>query len=170
MLGRDQQTLSSSNRGSDRQAQQTLSCAAGEGKRATRVNSAGEGRTRARPLPTSVLTNARRLRTNATDAESLLWGILRDRGMGGYKFRRQAPFPPFVADFYCARAKLVVELDGGQHSEPTHADHDAERTRALEAKGLRVLRFWNHEVTANTDEVLEALWNELDSTVRGARP
>ncbi|MGQ9779219.1 MAG: endonuclease domain-containing protein [Bacillota bacterium] len=98
----------------------------------------------------------------------MLWGLIRDRQLGGAKFRRQHPVGPFILDFYCHEAKLAVELDGGVHTDPEQAKRDAERTKALEAEGIRVLRFWNHEVHERTEEVLakirEALTPDLNSS------
>jgi very-short-patch-repair endonuclease len=93
---------------------------------------------------------ARRLRRDRTEAEDRLWKYLRNRQMDGAKFRSQSPVGPYVADFLCAEAKLIVELDGGQHG----IEKDAARTKALEAAGYRVLRFWNNDVLANTEGVL----------------
>ena len=73
----------------------------------------------------------------------------------GAKFRRQVPVGPYVADFLCVNASLVIEADGGQHAE--HAAQDAERTRYLEAKGYRVLRFWNNDVMGNIEGVMQAI-------------
>jgi very-short-patch-repair endonuclease len=98
---------------------------------------------------------ARRLRRNQTDAERILWFRLRDRRLAGWKFRRQFPIDRFVADFFCSGAHLIVELDGGQHAVRTVAD--AERTKALEAMGYLVLRFWNNDVMQNIDGVLEEI-------------
>jgi very-short-patch-repair endonuclease len=97
--------------------------------------------------------HARRLRRDMTDAERRLWYALRDRRFAGWKFRRQASIGPYVVDFLCHAAKLIVEVDGGQHSEET----DARRTGFLEAQGYRVVRFWNNDVLQNTDGVLQAL-------------
>lgn len=72
-----------------------------------------------------------------TDAERMLWSILRNRQLDGFKFRRQATIDPFVVDFLCVEAALAVELDGGQHDE----DRDRRRTVYLEARGLHILRF-----------------------------
>lgn len=94
-----------------------------------------------------------------TDAERKLWYHLRGGRLGGFRFRRQHPIPPYVLDFYCYAAKLVVELDGGQHIE----EADAARTRALEARGLRVIRFWNNDVLSNTEAVLEAILSALQA-------
>jgi very-short-patch-repair endonuclease len=94
---------------------------------------------------------ARRMRRADTDAESRLWNALRARRPGGWKWRRQVPIGPFIADFFCVDARLVLELDGGQHSE--RIDYDARRTAYLQTHGLRVLRFWNAEVLTNRDGV-----------------
>jgi len=94
---------------------------------------------------------ARRMRRLRTDAEARLWGALRNRGLGDWKWRRQVPIGPFIADFFCTEAGLVVELDGGQHSE--QAAYDARRTRYLQQRGLRVMRFWNSAVLQNLNGV-----------------
>lgn len=94
---------------------------------------------------------ARRLRREDTDAEAKLWGALCDRRLGGWKWRRQVPMKPYIVDFLCVEAKLVVELDGGQHNE--QIDYDHRRTRHLERLGYRVLRFWNSAVLTNRDGV-----------------
>ena len=91
--------------------------------------------------------------------ERKLWARLRNAQMAGASFRRQHPVGPFVLDFYCPSAKLGVELDGGQHAE--RIGYDAVRTRFLEAKGIRILRFWNHDVVGNMDGVLESVWREV---------
>jgi very-short-patch-repair endonuclease len=100
---------------------------------------------------------ARKLRRASTDAETHLWYHLRSRRLAGHKFRRQHPIGRHVADFACEEARLVVELDGGQHSDSA----DALRTRALEAAGYQVLRFWNNDVLENTDGVLEEILRTL---------
>ena len=102
---------------------------------------------------------ARTLRQNATDAERRLWSRLRKRQLEGCRFRRQAPLEPYVVDFACLAARLVIEVDGGQHS--WRAEQDAARKSWLEANGFRVLRFWNNEVLANTDGVLETIRRAL---------
>ncbi|HVJ40244.1 MAG TPA: endonuclease domain-containing protein [Dongiaceae bacterium] len=102
---------------------------------------------------------ARRLRQRLTDAERRFWVLLRDRRLQGWKFRRQAPIGPYVADFYCAAAKLVIELDGGQHAEG--ADH--RRTDWLESQGYSVIRFWNNDALANTDGVMSELLRHLQA-------
>ena len=108
------------------------------------------GRTRTLRDSTPTL-RARELRQIRTDAEARLWAALRNRGLGGWKWRRQAPRGPYVLDFLCAEAGLVVEVDGGQHAD--QVAYDARRTRYLETQGLRVLRFWNREVLTNREGV-----------------
>jgi very-short-patch-repair endonuclease len=98
---------------------------------------------------------ARRLRRDQTDAERKLWLRLRDRRLNGWKFKRQVPIDRYVADFCCPDGRLIIELDGGQHSERTEAD--AKRTAVLESCGYLVLRFWNNDVMKNMDGVLEEI-------------
>ena len=100
-------------------------------------------------------TKARQLRGKPTDAERRLWTRLRCRQIDGHRFRRKAPIGPYVADFICLSARLVVEVDGGQHALET--DRDAARTRWLEGEGFRVIRFWNNDVLGNTDGVVESI-------------
>ena len=94
-----------------------------------------------------------------TEAENRLWYFLRDRRFQGAKFRRQVPVGPYVVDFLCVPARLVVEADGGQHAE--RVAHDEERTRFLAAQGYRVVRFWNNEVMENIEGVMEVIGREL---------
>ncbi len=122
----------------------------GEGK--------GEGK---KHLPSDLLDFARELRKTATDAERLLWRLLRNRALEGAKFRRQHPVPPYVLDFYCHELKLAIEVDGGQHNEPPRKKRDEERTAFLESHGIRVLRFWNREVLHETEGVLEAIYQAI---------
>jgi very-short-patch-repair endonuclease len=98
---------------------------------------------------------ARALRKHQTDAEKLLWNRLRNRQLENCKFRRQQAVGPYITDFLCLEPKLVIELDGGQHS--TQMEQDEQRPRYLQSLGYRVLRFWNHEVLRETDTVLEAI-------------
>ena len=112
--------------------------------------------TRIRP---SAKTHARQLRTAMTDAERRLWQSLRLQQFDGYKFRRQHPLGHYVVDFVCLEAKLVVEVDGGQHSE--RQDYDASRTEWLSQRGLRVVRFWNHEVMNDIEAVKAVIWEAL---------
>jgi very-short-patch-repair endonuclease len=104
---------------------------------------------------------ARTLRENPTEAERRLWSRLRKRQLDGYRFRRQAPLGPYVVDFACLAARLVIEVDGGQHSWRT--EQDAMRKAWLEANGFQVLRFWNNEVQSNLDGVLETVRRTLQN-------
>jgi very-short-patch-repair endonuclease len=113
------------------------------------------------PLDPNLLTFARNLRQSSTDAEQLLWCLLRNRRLAGFKFRRQHPIVPYVVDFYCESAKFAVELDGGQHNTDEARLHDDIRTRFLAEQGIQVLRFWNHDVLTETDAVLAAIHNAL---------
>ncbi len=97
----------------------------------------------------------KRLRSESTDAERLLWRHLRDRQLDGLKFRRQHQFERYFLDFFCPEAKLVVELDGDQHDDPAARQHDAARSEYLRRAGLRVVRFSNREVFLELEAVLE---------------
>ena len=111
--------------------------------------------------PTNMIGRARRLRRNMSDAEALLWSELRGRRLGSAKFRRQRPVGPYIGDFVCYRPRIIIELDGGQHEGEDIAANDHARTKWLEAKGFRVLRFWNDDVLERTDDVLGIVFNEL---------
>jgi very-short-patch-repair endonuclease len=103
-------------------------------------------------------SRARQLRHSMTDAERRLWLAMRDRRLAGYKFRRQHPIEGFVVDFACTKYHLLVEADGGQHAENSA---DLQRTQRLVALGWRVLRFWNNDILANTEGVIETVLREL---------
>ncbi|MFQ5671837.1 MAG: DUF559 domain-containing protein [Nitrospinales bacterium] len=122
----------------------------------------GEGK---KPLPADLLEFARKLRKEQTQAEQLLWALLRDRRLAGCKFRRQHPVDPYVLDFYCHEARLGIELDGGQHNEPKREADDRKRTAFFEQKGVHVLRFWNNEVFAQTEGVLQSIYDALTPTL-----
>ena len=98
---------------------------------------------------------ARSLRKSATDAERVLWTHLRRRRLGGLRFRRQHPLPPFVVDFACPQIRLAIEIDGSQHD--ADRSKDEWRTRQLARNGYRVLRFWNSDVFEDLDAVLETI-------------
>ena len=100
---------------------------------------------------------ARKLRRNMTDAERILWKYLRAKRFKSCKFRRQHPIGPYIADFVCIERKLVIEVDGGQHA--IYVEEDQARDAWLKEKGFRVLRFWNNDVLANIEGVLETLLN-----------
>jgi very-short-patch-repair endonuclease len=110
-----------------------------------------------RPVRRQISPHAATLRRNRTDAEDRFWQAVRNRQLDGFKFRFQHSLAPYVADFACLEAMLIVELDGGQHSEAK----DARRTAFLEAKGFRILRFWNHDVLENLEGVLAVVSAEL---------
>ena len=105
---------------------------------------------------------ARRLRSDQTNAENRLWSRLSARQLEGFKFRRQHPIGPFVADFFCLDAKLVIELDGSQHADQLHDDE--RRTEFLRDAGYKVLRIWNHEVINEIDEVLQRIADALEQS------
>jgi very-short-patch-repair endonuclease len=117
---------------------------------------------------TEALARVRRLRREATEAEKRLWAHLRARRLDDHKFRHQVWIGPFVADFLCKEAKLIVEVDGSQHAEAT--DYDARRSGYLAARGYRVLRFWNNDVMNDLASVLEAIRTSLPSPSHAASP
>ena len=100
---------------------------------------------------------ARHLRRSQTDAEKRLWSKLRGHQLLGLQFRRQQPIGPFIVDFVCFAVALIVELDGGQHGEMAASLRDFERTKWLESRGYRVLRFWNNDVLLNTNGVVQTI-------------
>ena len=104
---------------------------------------------------------ARELRKNLTDTERLVWAALRGRRFAGFKFRRQMPLGSYIVDFVCLDRRLVIELDGGQHTR--QADYDQRRTEWLRSQGFRVVRFWNHEVLQDWETVAEVIWRELQT-------
>ena len=105
---------------------------------------------------------ARRLRLDLTDAETRLWSRLRNRRLEGFKFRRQHSIGPFVADFFCLEAKLVIELDGSQHAD--QSKRDERRTDFIRAAGYEVLRIWNYEVMVEIDAVLQRIADALEQS------
>jgi len=109
------------------------------------------------PVRRQINPYAAQLRRDRTDAENLVWQALRNRQCDGFKFRFQASIGRYVVDFLCVEAMLIVEIDGSQHT----VEGDAERTAFLESRGYRVIRFWNSDVIANLDGVLEAIRRAL---------
>src|ERR1700761_8781670 len=97
---------------------------------------------------------ARQLRVNQTDAETILWNRIRNRQIDGHKFVRQKPIENYICDFVCREKMIVIEVDGGQHSESAK---DVIRDRRLAAAGYKVLRFWNNDVLGNIDGVLSVI-------------
>ncbi|MEX1268201.1 MAG: DUF559 domain-containing protein [Balneolaceae bacterium] len=113
-------------------------------------------------LPESLVENARYLRQNQTEAEELLWQLLRNRQLFGYKFRRQHPVKPgFVLDFYCAAEKLAIEADGAIHDRTDQKLSDQERTQILNEQGIQVIRFRNEDILNKTEHVLKHISKEL---------
>ena len=107
----------------------------------------------------NLLARARTLRRQPSVAESVLWRHLRARRLLGYKFRRQVVMEPYIVDFVCLEARLIIEADGGQHSN--QVTYDTRRTAVLEGMGYRVMRFWNHEVLGELQSVLEQIQTAL---------
>jgi very-short-patch-repair endonuclease len=103
-----------------------------------------------------ILQRSRDLRHPLTPAEKKVWDRVRNQQLG-FKIRRQHPIGHFITDFYCAPARLVIEIDGDAHAEPDQAEYDAARTAWLEAQGYRVIRFQNNDVHRNLESVLDTL-------------
>ncbi len=104
---------------------------------------------------------ARSLRRAETGAEKAMWQKLRNRQIGGWKFKRQMPFGRFVLDFFCFEARLAMEIDGGSHGDAKEIAADRDRTAFLNENGVCVLRFQNNEVSENIGGVLEMIYAEL---------
>ena len=92
-----------------------------------------------------------------------MWLLLKDRRLAEYKFRRQVPIGPYIADFVCYSARLIIELDGSQHGE----ESDRAREETLRAKGFRILRFWNNQLSSDRPAVLDAVWHQLEEVRHG---
>lgn len=107
------------------------------------------------------LASARKLRAGMSEAEKRLWSRLRAHRFGGASFRRQAVMGRYVVDFVCHDARLVIELDGGQHATASRVHVDKRRTAWLESRGYKMLRFWNNDVLGNLNGVLELIALEL---------
>jgi very-short-patch-repair endonuclease len=104
-----------------------------------------------------IFSNAKKLRENPTNAEEFLWLALRNNQLDGYKFRRQHPISIYIADIYCHKLKLVIEIDGGYHLTKEQQILDKERTAAIEFQGLKVIRFTNEEVLSKLTEVIDKI-------------
>ncbi len=113
-------------------------------------------------LPEDIRAYARDLRSRMTDAEALLWMLLRNRRIAGAKFRRQHPEGRFILDFYCEEKMLGIELDGGQHGEAV--EYDQQRDSWLQTKGIRMLRFWNNQMLTETEAVMEVIYQAVVET------
>ena len=108
---------------------------------------------------------AKTLRKNMTDTEVILWQDLRRKQLGGFRFRRQHPIGPYIADFACSSEKLIIEVDGWTHGTEAELAHDAKRTTYLEANGWSVLRFENEDILNHIGQVLE----HIEQHLRGGR-
>ena len=108
---------------------------------------------------------ARTLRKDMPPAERKLWAALRGKRLGAFRFRRQHTVGPFIADFACIEARLIIELDGDQHGRGLAPTRDRQRDAYLEAHGWRVMRFWNGEVFSNLDGVLNTILYEAQLRV-----
>ncbi len=115
-------------------------------------------------VPSKLRSNARALRRNSTDVERLLWAELRDHRLSEAGFRRQVPIANYIVDFVCHAARLVIELDGGQHFSDGQEAVDGQRSDVIEAKGFRVLRFSNHDVMTNRAGVLETIAAAIEAS------
>lgn len=104
-----------------------------------------------------IFSNAKKLREKPTEAEEIMWLVLRNNQLDGYKFRRQHPLLLYVADFYCHQLKLVIEIDGGYHQTPEQQKLDKDRTENIEFQGLHVIRFNNDEVLNDIHSVLNRI-------------
>ncbi len=101
--------------------------------------------------------NARNLRKNMTPQEKIMWNILKNKNFYGFKFLRQYPIKNYIVDFICHAKKIIIEIDGGHHNESINILYDDERTKFLESKGFKVIRFWNNDI----DENLEGVYLKL---------
>ena len=111
-------------------------------------------------LPTrDARDRARALRRNLTDAERSIWQIVRSCQIDGHRFRRQVPLGRYIADYVCHDARLIIEVDGGQHDRSS--PQEVERSRFLQDQGYRILRFWNNEVLSNLDGVHATIAEDL---------
>lgn len=135
----------------------------GEGGSPRSGETEGGDAPKARALSTQAF--AKKLRWEMTEPERKLWWGLRGRQLEGFKFRRQVPLGPYVADFCCLEAKLIVEVDGGQHADAKR-EHDEKRTAWLATQGYRVLRFWNYEVLEDPLDVCGAVLDVLNERMR----
>lgn len=105
---------------------------------------------------------ARNLRRNSTIQERRLWNLLKNRQFYNLKFKRQQPIGDYIVDFICKEAKIIVEIDGGQHNEHENIEYDKTRTEYLNNLGYKVIRFWNNEIYENIDGVMSKLKEEIN--------
>ncbi len=112
-------------------------------------------------LPLEILARCRDLRQSATLPENILWSLLRNHRFKNAKFRRQHPMGSYILDFYCHDARLAIELDGSEHLEESNLIYDQKRTEFLQSRGIKVIRFWNDEVSNHLEDVLGVIWEVL---------
>ena len=112
--------------------------------------------------PSDSFSKAQFLRRNETKAEKLLWEKLRNNQLGGLKFRRQHPVNIYIADFYCHKFKLIIELDGDYHNQEEQKQKDEVRTEVLRLNDLKIIRFKNEEVEQNINQVLTTIKNKIE--------
>jgi acyl-coenzyme A synthetase/AMP-(fatty) acid ligase len=122
------------------------------------------------PLPEGLLRRCRELRQSSTNAEKAIWQLLRNRQINNAKFRRQHPKCGYILDFYCHEVKLAIELDGAPHAQAGQRRYDEQRTKALEAAGIQVVRFWNNEALNDTERILSIIWELIEAQRRATHP
>jgi len=105
----------------------------------------------------NIQNKAKELRKNMTNAEKLLWSKINNKQLLGFKFRRQHPIDIFISDFYCHKAKLIIEVDGDIHKKAENKDYDINRTAELENNGIKIIRFTNNEIETNIEEAVEKI-------------
>jgi very-short-patch-repair endonuclease len=121
-----------------------------------------------RPYNKTLKQFSRTLRLNMTDAEQHLWFRLRNKQLGGVQFYRQKPLLSFIVDFYCPRAKLVIELDGAQHLEAEHQIRDAARDEELNKLGIKVLRFDDRQALTETEAVVAEIYDQVVARLKSS--
>jgi very-short-patch-repair endonuclease len=119
-------------------------------------------------IPADLLARARAMRHEPAPTEAKLWNSPRNRQLGNFEFRRQTLITPFIADFYYAELKLIIELDGGSHAETEL--YDAQRTKRLMRHGMHVIRFLNIDVHCHLDAVLEKILRECERLSNSKSP
>jgi len=116
-----------------------------------------------------IFENAKKLRNNMTEAERILWMHLRD-GINGFKFRRQHPVGNYIADFFCHKAKLIVELDGSVHNNEDVKNNDIQRQNDLQLLGYNIIRFNNDDVFKNVEKVIEQIQKKVNNIINNKAP
>lgn len=116
-----------------------------------------------------LIARSRELRKAQTQAEAVLWEKLRNRRLGGFKFRRQHPYEVFILDFYCIEAKLGIEVDGADHQGEENQEYDKDRTEILGEEGIKIIRFWNSEVKGDLEGVVEKILAAVNERVEELR-